>query len=89
MDYLVGMAQNRYVPKLPIHWIPYKACYELAEVFDSPSVDGRRTLEGLADAIFEHSGYRVPFDHNTIAVCILGHLNVDDDSVLKNSVSNL
>lgn len=61
------MAQNRYVPKIPIHCIPYKARYELAEVFDSPSVDGRRTLEGLADAIFEHSGYRVPFDHNTIA----------------------
>lgn len=82
MDYLVGMAQKGLFPDIPIHCIPNKARYELAEVFDSPSVDGQRTLEGLAEAIFKLSNYSIRFNHNTIMVCISGHLTVvDKDSV--------
>lgn len=72
------MAQKGCVPNIPIHCIPYEALHELAEVFDSPSVDGQRTLEGLAEAIFKLSDYRIRFNHNTIMVSISGHLNVLD-----------
>lgn len=56
------------LPPYPLHYIPYNALNELAEVFDSPAVDGQRTLEGLAEAIFTQSDYTIKVDHNKVSI---------------------
>ncbi|XP_055998047.1 uncharacterized protein LOC125683025 isoform X1 [Ostrea edulis] len=64
----IGMAQNSdLLPPIPLRYIPYAALNKLAETFDSPAVDGQRTLEGLAEAIFKLSGYEIQVDHHTVS----------------------
>jgi hypothetical protein len=64
------MAQSTdLLPPLPLKYIPLWALNELAETFDSPAVDGQRTLEGLAEAIFRLSDYKIKVDHLKVAVC--------------------
>ncbi|XP_061166836.1 uncharacterized protein LOC133175745 isoform X1 [Saccostrea echinata] len=64
-----GMARRlNDLPPYPLHCIPYNALNELAEVFDSPSVDGQRTLEGLAEAIYTLSDYTIKVDHNKVSI---------------------
>lgn len=64
------MAHQQELPDIPIKYIPYEALHEIALVFDSPSVDGQRTLEGLAEKIYELSGYKIKVDHIKVRVCV-------------------
>lgn len=80
------MAHQQELPDIPIKYIPYEALYEIATVFDSPSVDGQRTLEGLAEKIYELSGYKIKVDHIKVRVCVFTNFQMEKIHVIPQEI---